>query len=378
MEIPAAIRPAETLVEEVMADDVLNQAAALAYRFLFALFPFAIFLAALVSSVAGFAGIDDPTGRIIGAIGDNLPPDVAQQITPQLDAVLGQSRPGLLSLGAILALWSATSGVSAVIAAMNRAYDIEDTRGFVGRTLRAAGLTLLASGGVILGFATIVGSSTLTQSAAVALGVDATGWQVITALRWPVVLAMVAFAVAVLFRFGPNVAVSFRWALIGGSLFAIGWIIATAIFGLYVANFADYANTYGALGGVVVLMLWFYITAVLLLVAAEVTSLLARTGEPGRLEARQRELATGSEPADTRERATREPSAVVPTGRASERAQAADPASASADRPGTDADPIAPGSADRRSGRLALAVLIAGWIAGIVAGLAVRRAERAS
>ena len=378
MEIPAAIRPVKTLVQEVMADDVLNQAAALAYRFLFALFPFAIFLAALVTAVAGFAGIDDPTGRIIGAIGDNLPPDVAQQIAPQLDAVLGQSRPGLLSLGAILALWSATSGVSAVIAAMNRAYDIEDTRGFLGRTLRAAGLTLLASGGIILGFATIVGSSTLTQSAAVALGVDAAGWQVITALRWPVVLAMVAFAVAVLFRFGPNVAVSFRWALIGGSLFAIGWIIATAVFGIYVANFANYANTYGALGGVVVLMLWFYITAVLLLVAAEVTSLLARTGEPDRLEARQRELATDSEPGDIRERAPREAAGVAPTGPLPERALTADPAATYADRPGTDAAPTTTGRPDRPSSRLALAVLIAGWIAGIVAGLAARRAGRAS
>ena len=73
-------------------------------------------------------------------------------------------------------------------------------------------------------------------------------------------------------------------------MFAIGWVVATAVFALYVANFASYSNTYGALGGVVVLMLWFYLTAVLLLLAAELTSLLARTTRAEGIEARQREI----------------------------------------------------------------------------------------
>ena len=105
-------------------------------------------------------------------------------------------------------------------------------------------------------------------------------------------LALVALAVASLFRFGPNVAVSFRWTLVGGALFAVTWLIATAGFSLYVANFGSYANTYGALGGVIVLMLWFYLTALLLLVAAEVTSLLAKDREPELVAARRGEIRT--------------------------------------------------------------------------------------
>jgi membrane protein len=101
---------------------------------------------------------------------------------------------------------------------------------------------------------------------------------------------VVAFAVAMLLRFAPNVAVPFQWPLVGGFVFAIGWVIATAVFALYVANFASYSNTYGALGGVVVLMLWFYLTAVLLLLAAEVTSLLVKDHAPEGIEARQREI----------------------------------------------------------------------------------------
>ena len=111
-----------------------------------------------------------------------------------------------------------------------------------------------------------------------------------TLARWPLMLVLVALAVAVLLRFAPNVAVPFQWPMVGGFAFAIGWVVATALFALYVANFANYSNTYGALGGVVVLMLWFYLTAVMLLLAAELTSLLAKDHAPEHIAARQREI----------------------------------------------------------------------------------------
>ena len=109
---------------------------------------------------------------------------------------------------------------------------------------------------------TIVGGSVITEQAVATLGIGPGAWATISLLRYPLMLALVAVAVAALFRFGPNVAVSFRWTMVGGVVFAIGWLLATAVFGLYVANFGSYANTYGALGGVIVLMLWFYLTAV--------------------------------------------------------------------------------------------------------------------
>ena len=86
--------------------------------------------------------------------------------------------------------------------------------------------------------------------------------------------------------------------MVGGFVFAIGWVVATALFALYVANFASYSNTYGALGGVVVLMLWFYLTAVMLLLAAELTSLLAKDHAPEHIAARQREIGGAGAGAD--------------------------------------------------------------------------------
>ena len=287
MSTPPVVDFAKRLVKQISDDEVPDLAAGLAYRFLFALFPFAIFLAALSAFIAPMLGMGDPTDDILGAVSDNLPPDVASQIRPQLETVLGQARPGLLSIGAVTALWAATGGIAAVIKAMNKAYDVEETRGFIPRTATALGLTILGSAGILAAFVTIVGGSVLTEEAVAALGIGEGAWTVVSFLRFPVVLAMVALAVAVLFKLGPNVRVSFRWTLLGGAVFAVIWLLGTVLFGLYVANFANYSNTYGALGGVVILMLWFYLTGLMMLVAAEVTSLVAKDREPEKIEARR-------------------------------------------------------------------------------------------
>ena len=174
------------------------------------------------------------------------------------------------------------------MSAMNKAYDVDETRNFFVKSGLAILLTLVGSVGVIFAFVTLVGGSVASEQLVQQLGIADSVWTTISLIRFPIVLVMVAIAVAVLFRFGPNVAVSFRWTLVGGFVFAVGWVAATVLFSIYVANFANYANTYGALGGVIVLMLWFYITALLLLVAAEVVSVLVKEHEPEVLEAEAR------------------------------------------------------------------------------------------
>jgi membrane protein len=285
---------ARRLVTRIVEDEVPDLAAGIAYRLLFAVFPFAIFLAALSAFAAPALGLGDPTGTIIGGVSDNLPPAIAGELRPQLEAVLGTTQPGLLSIGAVTALWAAASGISSLINAMNKAYEVKETRSFLRRTAVSLGLTVIGSVGILIAFVTIVGGSLITQEVAARLGLGAGAWNAILLLRLPLVLLLVSIAVAVLFKLGPNVSVSFRWALIGGAVFAVGWLLATLLFGLYVANFGSYSNTYGALGGVVVLMLWFYLTGLLLLVAAEVTSQLASEREPHVIRARRREVAAAA------------------------------------------------------------------------------------
>ncbi len=274
------IRIGKRFLADVKRDDVPGLAAELAYRFLFAVFPFGIFIAALTAFVARAVGIGDPTASIIGALGDNLPAAIADGLRPQLEAVIGKTQPGLLTVGAVAALWAATGGTNALTKAMNRAYEVEETRSFLPKTGRAIGLTLLASIGLLLAFVTVTGASLLTGQVADQLHLNQGVVGAIGLLRWPIVFVGLSLAVGALYRLAPNVRIPWRWCVVGGALFSFGWLVATAGFGLYVANFAHYSNTYGALGGVIVLMLWFYLSSMILVGAAALVATTLKEFQP--------------------------------------------------------------------------------------------------
>jgi membrane protein len=272
---------------DIKRDDVSGLAAELAYRFLFAVFPFGIFVAALTAFIAPAIGIEDPTTRIMGAIGDNLPSQIAAGIRPQLEAVIGTTQPGLLTVGAVAALWAATGGTNALIKAMNRAYEVDETRPFLPKMALAIGLTVLASIGVLIAFVTIVGTSLLTSQVATQLNLDPGAVAALGLLRWPVVFVLLSLAVGVLYKLAPNYQASWRWSFVGGAIFSLGWIVATGLFGLYVANFANYSNTYGAIGGVIVLMLWFYLSSIILIGAAALVAATLKELQPATVAAGQ-------------------------------------------------------------------------------------------
>jgi membrane protein len=195
-----------------------------------------------------------------------------------------------MSIGALAALWAATGGTVALVKAMNRAYGIEDDRGIFHRYALAAGLTILG-GMIILGsFVTVVGGAIVTEQLTARLGLPDGQAAVVSALRWPVVFALLVLATAILFRYAPNVRIAWRWTLAGGITFALGWLIATYALAWYVGNFGAYGTTYGSLGGVIVLMLWFYVTGLLLVGSAEIIASFATVVEPEALQRRRDEL----------------------------------------------------------------------------------------
>ena len=279
------------LWHRVRGHDLSGLSAELAYRFLFAIFPFGLFLAATASFAAGALGLTDRTSAIIDGLGDNLPPELAAVIRPELEQVLGQDRFGLVSLGAVVALWAATTGTMTVIKAMNRAYGVTEDRPLVRRYLLGLALTVAGTIGIVIAFVTIVGGAFLTEEIARRVGLAAAAWTTISILRWPIVFAILVAAAAVVYRIGPNLQPSWRAALSGAAIFAVGWLVATFAFAQYVTRVADYGATYGALGGVIVLMTWLYVTGLILLIGAEVVAILVGRTEPARLEARQAETA---------------------------------------------------------------------------------------
>lgn len=277
-------------VDSVLREDLAGLAAEIAYRFLFAVFPFGLFLAALGAFVAGWLGVDNPAGQAVEALGDNLPPDLGRALQPELERVIGTARPGLLTIGALGALWAATGGTNALIKAMNRSYDVEETRPIAVRWLLAIGLTLLAGAAILVAFVTVIGGAIVTDTVAERLGLSGPAVTLVTLLRWPGAFVILVGAVAVLYRMAPNLRVAWRWALLGAALFAVGWLVATWGFAWYIGSNGGYGSMYGALGGVIVLMSWFYITALLLVGAATLTAVTASVVEPESLQRRRDEI----------------------------------------------------------------------------------------
>jgi membrane protein len=290
------------LIGGVRDHDVSGLAAEIAYRFLFAVFPFGLFVAALGGAIAGWLRIDNPAGQIIAGLGDNLPPEIADAVQPELERLFNTASNSLLWTGALLALWAATGGTNALVKGIHRAYGVPEQRPFLLRYVVAVALTLLAAVGVIASFVTIVGGAMITQELAEQLGLEAQAFALLQLLRWPAVFAALTLAVAILYRYAPSIVIPWRWILLGAAAFTLGWLIATAALGWYAGNVADYGATYGSLGAVIVLMLWFYATSALLLVGAELTAALARERSPEEIHLRGEERAA----ADTVEDATEE------------------------------------------------------------------------
>jgi membrane protein len=290
------------LVRGIQVDDVSGLAAEIAYRFLFAVFPFGLFVAALSSFVAGALHVQDPAQQIVSGLGDNLPPSIAEGLRPELERLLNSARGDLLSIGALLALWAATGGTNAVVKGIHRAYEVEETRPFLMRYALAIGLTLLAAVGVIASFVTIVGGALITQQIAATVGLGDQAFAILQLLRWPAVFVVLTVAVAILYRYAPSIVVPWRWVLVGAVTFTLGWLLATTALGFYAANVANYGATYGSLGAVIVMMLWFYVTAAMLLVGAELTAAIARERTPDEIHQRGEERSAAS----TVENATRD------------------------------------------------------------------------
>ena len=282
----ALIKP---YVRQLERHDITGLAAELAFRFMFATFPFVLFLAALGAFVAGWLGVADPTSSIISALGSSIPSDLVDPVRTQLERILAHTQPALLSVGALLTLYASAGGINALMKAMNRAFGVEETRPLPGRIARAIALTAISGLGIVVGVVAIVGGMLVTTDLADRAGLGGATWTALSILRWPVAFAIVVLAVSVVYRHGSCVRPPWRWALAGAAAFAVAWLVVTFGLGLYVARLGRFDATYGALGGVIVVMLWYYLTAIILVAAAELVALLAETFDPDKLRVEDRE-----------------------------------------------------------------------------------------
>lgn len=301
------------LIKEFSADDIGGLAAELSYRYFLALFPFFIFLAALGGFIASAASIDDPTQKLMNQIGESLPADARSVLETQVRSVLEGHNGGLLSIGIIGAIWAASGSMKAVIKALNRAYDVPETRPFWKSMSLAVGMTVAATFGILGSFVLLIATQAFGRDIADAMNAGHQFELTVQILRWPAVILLVMTAVALLYWLAPNLDVPFHWISPGAVLFTVTWVVASIAFGLYVANFSSYNATYGTLGGVVVLLIWLYLTNLVFLIGAEVDALLAEEKEP-ELQRLRRE-AVASRASATAKKQAMEPAPVPRPGR---------------------------------------------------------------
>ena len=264
-------------IQDFSADSMTTYAAALAYRIVFSLFPFLLFLVALLAFLQVpqlFEWMREQAALLV--------PDEAMAQVNNVIEELQTPRGGLVSVGIVLALWSASVGVMSLIEALNVAYDVPERR----PTWRLYLLSLLYTIGLailmVAAAALMVLGPQAASWAASRLGLDEAFVVVWNWLRWPLAVLLLMLAVSVVYYVGPNIRQRFRFITPGAILSVVVWIVASVAFGFYVQNFADYSATYGSIGAVVVLMFYFYLSAAVLLFGAEINAVIRnhREGHP--------------------------------------------------------------------------------------------------
>ena len=255
-------------VNETLADDVFNLAAQQAYYFFFALFPA---LLALIS-IASFFPIENLIGEIQTMLGRIAPKDVTDIVTEQIFKIGQSNAGGILTLAFLFTLWSSSSAVLAMCSTLNAAYDITEGRPWWKVRLTAIGLTVGLAMFILLAMTLVIAGPAIATKAAEALRLGAAFTWTWNILQWPVVFILVASAVALVYYVAPDAEQEWIWITPGSVLATLLWVIASLAFRLYVTNFTAYNETYGAIGGVMVLLLWFYVSGIALLIGAELNA----------------------------------------------------------------------------------------------------------
>jgi membrane protein len=256
-------------VKEFVADDMTTYASALAYQVLFSLFPFLIFLITLL----GFIDRADFFDWVRTQMQFLLPADTMKTVD-QVITQLRQPQHTLLSMGVIVALWSASSAVRATMNALNVAYDVQEGRPAwklyplsIFYTIGVAAMLIVAALLLTIGPEAV---AWLTRM----VGLDRVFVALWAWLRWPAAVFLLTLALAMVYYVAPDAEQEFRFITPGATLAVIVWIAASVAFKYYVGHFADYNATYGSIGTIVVLLLFFFISAAIMLFGAELNAVI--------------------------------------------------------------------------------------------------------
>jgi len=266
------------VLQKVSDADCSAHAAAMAYYFLFAVFPFFLFLTTLI----GYLPIPHLMDYVLSSAARMLPSQAFDLLQDNIRALFSNKKQGLLSLGVVLALWASSNAVAAIMNAMNKLYVVKEGRPFWKVRLTALFLVIALSvlfllALVLLMFGTKIG-------ALIAARVDfgtyfRVAWNLMLV---PVILILLSLAVATVYYFAPDVEQKWKWISPGSVVAIPSWIVVSLGFSYYINNFSSYDKTYGSLGAVIILLLWLYISGFIILAGAVINAVIEHSSQEGK------------------------------------------------------------------------------------------------
>ncbi|WP_053363770.1 YihY/virulence factor BrkB family protein [Bacillus sp. FJAT-27251] len=260
------LRYGKKVFREFQNDQATGLAAQQAYYYMLALFPMLILLVAIVP----YLNIQPESA--LQFVDDALPPEAAELLRDNVLRIVTERNGGLLTFGIIGTIWSASNGMNAFIKAMNTAFDVEETRSFI----KARLISILMTFALILAFVVAlllpvfgrVILDFLTSLLPISGGMEI----LLAIMRWVIAFTIIIAVLVLLYRVAPNKKYPWKHVLPGAIFATIMWQLISLGFSFYVSNFGNYSATYGSIGGVIVLMLWLFLTGLALVIGGEINA----------------------------------------------------------------------------------------------------------
>jgi membrane protein len=241
-------------------------AGSIAFTSLFALFPFLIFL----TTLAGEFGQEEAARRFVDLALEGLPPEVVSAIRPAIDQVVNVRRTGLMTISILVAVWTASSGIEALRIALNFAYGIEDPRPFWWLRLQSIFFTVIMSVSILVLMIVVVAGPFIWNFLEDLLKLPPSWGWLYTGARYLLAVLLLYAMVALLYQWLPNRRLRGHEILPGAAVTVVAWLITASLFSLYLQNLGSFSVTYGSLGGIVVTLMFFYLSAAIFIFGAEV------------------------------------------------------------------------------------------------------------
>ena len=280
-------------------DDVTGRAGQLAYSFFFALFPLLIVLFAILGMMAG-AG-SHIREALIAHLSSAMPSSAGDLIRHSIDEMSKASGSGKLSFGIVVSLFSASAGMLALMDTLNAAYNVRDGRSLLKQYWQALWMTAVIGVLVLAAMSIILYGNTIANSASGLIGLGDAGTFVWKVLQWPVAIFFLLLTYSVIYYFGPDVEFpKWHWVTPGSAVGVFLWLVASFALRVYLHYFNSYSKTYGSIGAVMILLLWFYVTGLAILIGgefnAEIENAAAKRGAPSAKEKGQKHPNAPKEP----------------------------------------------------------------------------------